>query len=92
MPRDLESKSVKSAEPRIPLDASEVAVEEMIPALFVRREIEEEIRDDQRASRYMQEEMFLEAWDTSNGEDLKVPRPFRRGRGAAVGWQNSRPD
>ena len=54
-------------------------MEEMIPALFVRRETEEEIRDDQRASRYMQEEMFLEAWDTSEGEDLKVPRPFGGG-------------
>jgi hypothetical protein len=58
------AKSEKSAEPRIPLDASEVTVEAMIPALFVRREIEEEIRDDQRASRNMQEEMLLEAWDT----------------------------
>ena len=73
------AKPEESAEPRIPLDASEVAVEEMIPALFVRREIEEEIRDDQRATRYMQEEMFLEAWDTSDGEDLKVPRPFGGG-------------
>ena len=56
-------------------------MEEMIPALFVRCKIEEEIRDDQRATRNMQEEMLLEAWDTSDGEDLKLPRPFgRRGQ------------
>jgi hypothetical protein len=84
------AKSEKSAEPRIPLDASEVTVEAMIPALFVRREIEEEIRDDQRASRNMQEEMLLEAWDTLRRRRPEPPETIRRGA-AAVGWQTSRP-
>ena len=63
-------------------------MEELIPALFVRCKIEEEIRDDQRATRYMQEEMFLEAWDACGGEDLKLAETNRQAWEAAVGWRN----
>ena len=40
------AKSEKSAEPRIPLYAGKVTVENMIPTFFVRCKIEEKIRDD----------------------------------------------
>jgi hypothetical protein len=48
----------------------------MIPALFVRCKIEEEIRHEQGATRNMQEEMLFETWDACDSEDFKLARPI----------------